>query len=97
MNNRVGVGIVFGCFVATLHVVWGLLLLLGWAQPLVNFIFWVHMLSVPVQVQPFNWGIALLLIAVTWCVGFVFGFILATIWNTIECKRCGSESGNNMH
>ncbi len=87
MNCHIRMGIALGCFVATLHVVWSLLILTGLAQPLVNFIFWVHMLNVPVQVQPFEFGIAALLVGVTWCVGFGFGFVFSVIWNA--CTRSG--------
>ncbi len=89
MNCHIRTGVALGCFAATLHIVWSLLVLIGWAQPLVNFIFWVHMLSVPVQVQPFDLGIATLLIGVTWCAGFGFGVVLSVIWKA--CTRGGSR------
>ena len=81
MSNHVRMGVAFGCFVAALHLVWVLLVFTGLAQPLVNFIFWVHMLSVPVQVQPFDLGLAALVIGVTWCVAFAMGFMLSLIWS----------------
>lgn len=85
MNNHLRMGAVTGCFLATLHLAWALLVLTGLAQPLINFIFWVHMLSVPVQVQPFDAGVAALLVGVTWCVGFVFGFVFSVFWKS--CTR----------
>ncbi len=81
MKSHIQMGIVWGCFLATFHLVWSLLVLTGLAQPLVNFIFWLHMLSVPVQVQPFELGVAALLVGVTWCVGFGFGFVFSLFWN----------------
>ncbi len=80
MRSHFRTGIALGCFLATLHLAWSLLVLAGLAQPLINFIFWVHMLSVPVQVQPFALGTAALLVGVTWCVGFGFGFIFSVFW-----------------
>lgn len=80
MSSHIRTGIALGCFLATLHLAWSLLVLTGLAQPLINFIFWVHMLSVPVQVQPFELSIAALLVGVTWCVGFGFGFIFSVFW-----------------
>ena len=80
MHSHIRMGVVWGCFLATLHLAWSLLVLTGLAQPLVNFIFWLHMLSVPVQVQPFELGIAALLVGVTWCVGFGFGFVFSIFW-----------------
>lgn len=82
MNNPIRTGVALGCFLATLHLVWSLLVLTGLAQPLINFIFWVHMLSVPVQVQAFELGTAALLVGVTWCVGFGFGFLFSVFWKT---------------
>ena len=82
MNSPIRTGIALGCFLATLHLIWSLLVLTGLAQPLLNFIFWLHMLSVPVKVQPFELGVAALLVGVTWCVGFGYGFLFSIIWKT---------------
>lgn len=91
MNTHIRTGIALGCFLATLHLVWSLLVLTGLAQPLINFIFWLHMLSVPVQVQPFALGVAALLIGVTWCVGFGYGFLFSVIW------RAGSRNARQTY
>ena len=80
MNLHLRAGIVCGCFFATLHLCWALLVWFGWAQPIINFVFWLHMLSVPVQIQPFDLMLAALLVVFTWCVGFVLGWLLSTIW-----------------
>lgn len=74
------IGMAFGCFIATVHLVWAILIAIGWAQPLLDFIFWVHMLNSPFQVQPFSFGLSCLLVGVTWAVGFCAGFVFATIW-----------------
>lgn len=81
MNHQVRIGVIWGCFFATLHVVWALLVWLGWAQPIINFVFWLHMLSVPVQVQPFDLTLAASLVVFTWCVGFVSGVTFSAIWS----------------
>jgi hypothetical protein len=90
MNSPLRTGIALGCFLASLHLIWSLLVLTGLAQPLINIILWLHMLSVPVQVQPFELGIAALLIGVTWCVGFGYGFLFSVIW------RAGSQKPRPM-
>ena len=56
MNNHLNpnkTGIALGGLVGGLHLVWAILVVLGWAQPLVNFSQWAHMANMPVVVQPF--------------------------------------------
>ena len=78
------VALSFGFFLGGWHLVWSILVALGWAQPLINFILGLHMLSVPVQVLPFNITTAGLLIIVTFAVGYMVGKIFATIWNSVH-------------
>lgn len=80
--NKVALSV--GFFIGGWHVVWSILVALGWAQAVINFIFGLHMLSVPVQVQPFNITTAGLLVVVTFTVGYVGGKIFATVWNTVH-------------
>jgi hypothetical protein len=58
--------------------------LLGWAQPLINFIFWLHFLTPPYQVGAFVGWRAIALIAVTTTVGYVFGRVIGAIWNWVH-------------
>ena len=75
-----------GVFVGGVHVVWSLLILLGWAQPLLDFIFWAHMIANPYQVMSFDVTACLTLIVVTFCVGYGIGWIFATLWNILHRK-----------
>lgn len=76
--------LVGGLCLASLHLTWVILVLLAWAQPLMDFIFKLHMLSSPFQVQPFHWGYALSLITITFGVGFFFGLVFYLIQNAIQ-------------
>jgi hypothetical protein len=45
MANRNKVGLAIGALVGGWHLVWSLLVLIGWAQPILDFIFWAHMIK----------------------------------------------------
>jgi len=71
-----------GLCLASLHFIWVVLILFGWAQPLMDFIFKLHMLNSPFQVQAFSWSLALSLIAVTFAFGAFYGFVFYLIQNS---------------
>lgn len=77
------VGLVLGLMVGGAHLLWAVLVAIGWGQPLLNFIFWLHLLSNPYQVAPFDITAATLLVIITFAVGYIVGWIFATLWNKI--------------
>jgi len=77
----------FGFFLSGVHVIWSVLVLLGWAQPLLDFVFWAHMIANPYTVTGFDITSALTLIVVTFGVGFVVGKIFAYIWNKVHKNK----------
>ena len=77
-------GLVLATFIGGWHIIWSLLVLLGWAQPLINFIFWLHFITPPYQVGTFVVWRAIVLIAVTTTVGYVFGRVIGAIWNRVH-------------
>ena len=81
MHNPKKVGLVLGVMFGGLHTLWSLLVLLGLAQPLVNFIMWAHMVESNVVVGPFDVIAALTLIVVTSAIGCALGFVGAHVWN----------------
>ena len=84
--NEQKVALTVGLFVGGAHLAWSLLIATGLAQQLIDFVFWVHMLSNPYQVAQFNASTALLLVVVTFVVGCVGGYIFATLWNAVHKK-----------
>jgi len=66
------------------HLVWALLVAAGWAQPLIDFIFWIHFVKPVYVIQKFNIGIALLLVGITAAIGYVIGWIFAVFWNKLH-------------
>ena len=79
-------GLIGGFSLASLHLIWIVLILLGWAQPLMDFVFKLHMLNSPFQVQPFQWVFALGLLMLTFTAG-VFGGLLFSYLKTIFDKK----------
>ena len=65
------------------HVAWSLLVLLGWAQGFINFVFWLHFITPPYQVGAFVFGRAAGLIIVAAALGYVLGGLIAVIWNRL--------------
>ena len=55
-----------------------------WAQPLIDFVFWMHFIKPVYVVGTFNAGTALILIAVTSGVGYALGWIFGVLWNWIH-------------
>ncbi len=84
--NPKKVGMVLGGFLGLWHLVWSALVALGLAQWLADTIFKLHMVKPILMVQPFNLGIAAMLIIVTSLIGCVAGWVLATLWNWVHKK-----------
>ena len=84
MTNPNKVGIVIGALIGGWHVVWVMLVLVHWAQPILDFIFWAHMIQPVYIVKPFDVAAAVTLIVVTAALGYAFGFFGAIIWNRLH-------------
>lgn len=80
-------GAVLGLFAGLWHAAWSSLVAAGWAQPVIDFILWIHFLDVPVRLQPFDAPRAATLIVVTGGLGFAMGWLLAWIWNGLQRDR----------
>jgi len=87
MANPNKVGLVFAAVVGGWHLIWAILVLLGWAQPIIDFIFWAHMIQPVYVIKLFDPAAAVSLIIVTAATGYIFGFIGAAIWNKLHRAR----------
>ncbi|MDO8582714.1 MAG: DUF5676 family membrane protein [bacterium] len=81
--NKNAAGFAVGTIVATVHA----LLALGvWLMPdvmqaLVNFDLALHFMKMDVVVQQFSFGGAIALIVIAFCIGYVIGRSLASVYN----------------
>jgi len=84
MTNPSKVGLLFGALISGWHVLWSLLVLVGLAQPLIDFVFWAHMIQPVYVIKPFDPIAAVSLIAITFSTGYVLGFIGAVVWTKLH-------------
>ncbi len=82
--NPAKTGLALGGLVGGLHLVWSILVVLGWAQALVNFSQWAHMVSVPVVIKAFDLSAAVTVIVIAAIIGCVVGYAFANIWNYLH-------------
>ena len=73
-----------GSLLGAVHVFWALLVGLGWAQPVVDFIHSVHFMKSTEMVGAFNLGTALLLVIVASLIGYTLGWLFGYFWNRIQ-------------
>lgn len=78
-ENKVALAV--GLFVSGCHLVWSLLIILGLAQPLLDFIFWAHMMVNPYRITGFTLTQSLILVVITFVVGYIGGFVFAKVCN----------------
>ena len=85
--NKKGVALALGLLMALWHAVWALMVLFGWAQGFYDWILSLHFISLPLVILPFHLGTAVLLVIVTFIVGYIIGWIFAAIWNKFVVKN----------
>lgn len=63
---------------------WAVLVAFGWAQSVMDFVFWMHMLKPVLVIGPVSLWTAVVLIVVTAALGYIGGFALAAVWNWLH-------------
>jgi hypothetical protein len=81
--SHLNAGFVLAAVMILLHSVWALLVALGWGQAVIDFVFWLHMLSSPYKVQNFEASIAVFLVLATGTIGFVVGSLASFFWGLL--------------
>ena len=77
-------GLVLGALLGSWHLTWAVLVAVGFAQPLIDFLFWIHFIKPVYAVEPFEIGRAVILVLVTACIGYVVGLAFALLWNRLH-------------
>lgn len=73
--------VAFGVTLGGWHLVWSVLVALGWAQSIMDFVLWAHMIHFTYVAGPFDFSAALTLIIITGLIGYVMGLVFARAWN----------------
>jgi hypothetical protein len=82
--NPLKAGVAIGTLLGGYHLCWSLFVALGWAQPLIDFVFWMHFIQPGFVIRPFSLPAAAALIAFTFMAGFVIAFFFAVLWNRLH-------------
>lgn len=83
-TNTHKAGLVGAVMLGGLHLVWSILILFGWAQPLLNFSLWAHMIRVDIILGPFDAISAATVTVIATCLGYAIGYIISTVWNKVH-------------
>lgn len=75
------VGLTLGAFAWLGHVVWSLLVAMGLAKPLIDWLLSLHFVSVSFSLASFDLTNAVLLVVVTSVWGYVVGYVFSLVWN----------------
>ncbi|HLC51175.1 MAG TPA: hypothetical protein VJH90_02245 [archaeon] len=79
--NPKQVAVSLGLLAAAMHLIWSVMVALGFGQAWINWIIGLHFVSATVTVMPFNAVTAIILLVVTFVLGSIVGFVFATAWN----------------
>jgi len=74
-------GLALGSLLAICHAAWAGVVFFGWAQPLLDFVFRIHMMSQPFTVTGFNLGSAVTLVVFNGLTGYVAGWFIGFMMN----------------
>lgn len=75
-----------GVVLALFHFTWAMLVALGWAKPIMDFVLGLHFIQLEYSMAPFAAGTAAGLVALTFSVGYLFGLVFALVWNRLVGK-----------
>jgi hypothetical protein len=82
--NASSAGLTTAVLIGGWHLIWVVLVALGLAQSVADFVFWMHLIKVSYSVQPFAWAAAISLVVITTAMGFLLGWGGALLLNRLR-------------
>ncbi|PZR79466.1 MAG: hypothetical protein DI537_41000 [Stutzerimonas stutzeri] len=73
-----------GALLGGAHLLWVLFVASGLAQPIMDFVFWLHFIRSGWQIESFDLTRAAGLIVLTSAIGYAVGAVFALIWNRFQ-------------
>ena len=77
-------GLTLAAVLGGFHLGWSILVALGWAQPVVDFVFWMHFIKPIYVIERFEVARAGMLVVMTAGMGFLMGAVFALVWNALH-------------
>ena len=77
-------GLALGSLLGGMHLLWALLVASGFAQPVMDFIFWLHFIRPVYVIEGFDVARAAGLVALTAAIGYAMGVAFALLWNRLH-------------
>ncbi len=81
------IGLTLGSLAALAHLIWAIIIKLGFGGNILGGIMRLHFISAPVAITPFKIGTAIFLIIAAFVGGYVLGWLFAFFWNYYD-KKC---------
>jgi hypothetical protein len=82
--NANRVGLVLGGMAGGWQLLWSLMVAVGLAQPILDFVFWIHFVKPAYAVAPFDFAIAATLVVTTTIIGYIVGAAFGVLWNALH-------------
>jgi len=84
MLSKHKLGVAVGSIIGLYHFVWSILVALGVAQWLLDWVFKLHFINPPFTVNTFILSYAIVLVATTSALGYIIGWAAGGIWNWLH-------------
>lgn len=82
--NPIKTSIAVGSVVALWHLVWVMLVGLGWAKKVLDFVLQLHFLDLRYSLLPYSATTGATLVLLTFVLGACFGLVFAVLWNWLS-------------
>jgi len=72
-----------GTVIGLLHILWSILVATGAAKAVMGFVLKMHFVRLDFTIAPFDIVTAVMLIALAFAIGAVFGLVFSLVWNCL--------------